>query len=51
VVANNVVLLIRGELLKRYPNAIIYVGKAKKDTSSNAHPNHRILDLSDEPKR
>ena len=30
VVANNVVLLIRGKLLKRYPNAIIYVGKAKK---------------------
>ena len=30
VVANNVVLLIRGELLKRYPNTIIYVGKAKK---------------------
>ena len=30
VVADNVVLLIRGELLKRYPNAIIYAGKAKK---------------------
>ncbi|HME23292.1 MAG TPA: hypothetical protein VKI44_18515 [Acetobacteraceae bacterium] len=48
VVANNVVLLIRGELLKRYPNAIIYAGKAKKDNSSNADPNHRILDTSDE---
>src|SRR5262249_22774125 len=30
VVANNLVLLIRGELLRRYPNAIIYAGKAKK---------------------
>ena len=48
VVANNVVLLIRGELLKRYPNAIIYAGKAKKDNSSNADPNHRILDPTDE---
>jgi hypothetical protein len=48
VVANNVVLLLRGELLKRYPNAIIYAGKAKKDNSSNADPNHRILDPSDE---
>jgi hypothetical protein len=48
VVDNNVVLLLRGELLKRYPNAIIYAGKAKKDHSSNADPNHRILDPSDE---
>ena len=47
-VEKKVVLLIRGELLKRYPNAIIYAGKAKHDTSSNADPNHRILDPSDE---
>ncbi len=48
VVANNVVLLIRGELLKRYPNAIIYAGKAKKVTSTAADPNGRILDTGDE---
>ncbi len=48
VVANNVILLIRGELLKRYPNAIVSAGKAKKDASSKADPNHRILDPSDE---
>jgi len=48
VVANNIVLLIRGELLKRYPNAIIYAGKAKKDNSPSADPNGRILDASDE---
>jgi hypothetical protein len=28
IVANNVVLLVRGELFKRYPNAIVYAGKA-----------------------
>ncbi len=28
VVLNNVVLLVRGELFKRYPNAIVYAGKA-----------------------
>lgn len=49
VVANTVVLLLRGELLKRYPNAIIYAGKAKKDPSSkSADPNGRILDPTDE---
>jgi len=49
VVANNVVLLLRGELLKRYPNAIIYAGKAKKDPSSaSADPNGRVLDPTDE---
>ena len=26
---NNLVLLVRGELFKRYPNAIVYAGKAK----------------------
>jgi len=29
VVANNLVLIIRGELLRRYPDAIIYAAKAK----------------------
>jgi hypothetical protein len=29
IVANNLVLLVRGELFKRYPNAIVYAGKAK----------------------
>jgi hypothetical protein len=48
VVANNVALLIHGELLKRYPNAIIYAGKAKKSSAPTADPNGRILDTSDE---
>ena len=48
VVVDNVVLLIRGELLKRYPNAIIYAGKAKKVASTSADPNGRILDPTDE---
>jgi hypothetical protein len=42
VVLNNVVLLIRGELLKRYPTAIIYAGKAKKVGTE------RVLDETDE---
>jgi hypothetical protein len=42
-VKNNVVLLIRGELLQRYPNAIIYAGKAKKEPDGT-----RGLDDSDE---
>jgi hypothetical protein len=29
IVTNNLVLLVRGELFKRYPNAIVYAGKAK----------------------
>jgi hypothetical protein len=28
IVLNNVVLLVRGELFRRYPNAIVYAGKA-----------------------
>jgi hypothetical protein len=43
IVQNNVVLLVRGELFKRYPNAIVYAGKAKRDTQG-----HRVLDESDE---
>ena len=39
---NNVVLLVRGELFKRYPNAIVYAGKAKMDG------NVRVLDETDE---
>ena len=47
-VENSVVLLIRGELLRRYPNAIIYAGKAIKSTSKDADPNGRILDTNHE---
>jgi hypothetical protein len=42
VVADNVVLLVRGELFKRYPNAIVYAGKAKRDGQT------RVLDETDE---
>lgn len=30
IALNNVVLLVRGELFKRYPNAIVYAAKAKR---------------------
>ena len=39
IVPNNLVLLVRGELFKRYPNAIVYAGKAKR-----APDGTRILD-------
>ena len=39
LVPDNVVLLVRGELLKRYPNAIVYAGKAKKSAGPTADPN------------
>ena len=39
IVANNLVLLVRGELFKRYPTAIVYACKAKRDAQGN-----RILD-------
>ncbi len=42
VVANNVVLIVRGELLRRYPDAIIYAAKAKIDNGQ------RVIDTSDE---
>jgi hypothetical protein len=47
IVQNNVVLLVRGELFKRYPNAIVYAGKAKlgKDKNGNTI---RVLDETDE---
>lgn len=43
IVQNNVVLLVRGELFKRYPNAIVYAGKAKRDAQGL-----RVLDETDE---
>jgi hypothetical protein len=43
IVANNLVLLVRGELFKRYPSAIVYAGKAKRDATGN-----RVLDATDE---
>jgi hypothetical protein len=42
VAADAVVLLVRGELFRRYPNAIVYAGKAKLAGSS------RVLDDTDE---
>ena len=42
IVANNVILLIRGELLRRYPDTIIYAAKAKLSG------NTRIIDPIDE---
>ncbi|MGF6877242.1 hypothetical protein [Paraburkholderia sp. MM5477-R1] len=39
IVPNNLVLLVRGELFKRYPTAIVYACKAKKDDKGN-----RVLD-------
>ncbi len=33
ILANNLVLLVRGELFKRYPNAIVYAVKATRDGS------------------
>jgi hypothetical protein len=35
VVQNNVVLVVRGELLKRYPNTIIFAGKAVLDAAKD----------------
>ncbi len=40
--AGDVVLLVRGELFKRYPNAVVYAGKAKRDGAN------RVLDDTDE---
>jgi len=40
--AGDVVLLVRGELFKRHPNAIVYAGKAKRDGG------RRVLDDTDE---
>lgn len=43
IVPNNLVLLVRGELFKRYPNAIVYAGKAKLGPKGT-----RVLDPTDE---
>jgi hypothetical protein len=40
---NNVVLLVRGELFKRYPNCIVFAGKAKRNPDGT-----RGLDDTDE---
>jgi hypothetical protein len=45
VVADNVVLLVRGELLRRYPNTVIFAGKAK---AGDGGDNGRVLDETDE---
>jgi hypothetical protein len=43
IVKDNLVLLVRGELFKRYPTAIVYAGKAKRDNTGA-----RVLDDTDE---
>jgi hypothetical protein len=43
IVQNNLVLLVRGELFKRYPNAIVYAGKAKRNPDGTL-----VLDDTDE---
>jgi hypothetical protein len=43
IVPNNIVLLVRGELFKRYPNAIVYAAKAKRGPDGT-----RVLDDTDE---
>ncbi len=43
VPANNVVLLVRGELFRRYPNAIVYAVKAKRTADGT-----RVHDDSDQ---
>jgi hypothetical protein len=45
VVPDSVVLLIRGELLRRYPNAVIFAGKAKAGQGGD---NGKVLDETDE---
>jgi hypothetical protein len=42
IVPDNVVLIIRGELLRRYPNTVIYAAKAKLDGRQ------RVIDPTDE---
>lgn len=43
MVQNNLVLLVRGELFKRYPNAIVYAGKATRNRAGTL-----VLDDTDE---
>lgn len=48
-VAEPLVLLIRGDLLRRFPNTILYAIKAKKNVSDNGgNENYRIPDTSQE---
>lgn len=43
IVQDNLVLMVRGELFKRYPNAIVYAGKAKRNAKGQL-----VLDDTDE---
>jgi hypothetical protein len=43
IVPNNLVLMVRGELFKRYPNAIVYAGKATRNLKGAL-----VLDDTDE---
>jgi hypothetical protein len=43
IVQNNLVLLVRGELFKRYPGAVVYAGKAKRNPDGTL-----VLDDTDE---
>jgi hypothetical protein len=43
IVPNNLVLLVRGELFKRYPNAIVYAAKAKRNPDGT-----RVMDDANE---
>ena len=45
VVVDNVVLLVRGELLRRYPNTDIFAGKAMAGSGGE---HGRVLDVTDE---
>ncbi len=48
VLGDNVVLLIRGELLRRYPNTVIFAGKARAAQQGEPGDNGRALDETDE---
>ena len=48
VLGDNVVLLIRGELLRRYPNTVIFAGKARAAQQGEPSDNGRALDETDE---
>lgn len=39
--SEQVVLIVRGELLQRYPNATIYASKARKDTTASGHKDRK----------
>jgi hypothetical protein len=48
VVADNVVLLVRGELLRRYPNTVIFAGRARAAQQGEPNDYGRALDETDE---